>query len=142
MWIPSGIITRYNTALESLLSAISTLMCPRLTQSRQSYYHPSNLSVIICGKVMVEDLMEALRPVEEKLQQRSQQLQAAPKADPFSTPVTMFSQDATTVVDFPSDDPSLGHVFLAWRYALTILHFSHLSVTFSYSPSPFLLSPS
>uniref|UniRef100_A0A1L8DTH1 Putative zn2+-dependent endopeptidase insulinase superfamily protein n=1 Tax=Nyssomyia neivai TaxID=330878 RepID=A0A1L8DTH1_9DIPT len=79
-----------------------------------AFYRPENLSIIVTGQVTIDELLRALKPVEERIVKKSQQL-PIPFQRPWQTPVAPLSKCEDIKVLYPSDEEDCGLVFIAYR---------------------------
>lgn len=76
------------------------------------FYRPDNLTVIVTGKVLPEDLFRSLEPVEEKIISKGQ----LPSFDrPWQTPVEPIAESKDLKIVYANDEEDCGIVCVGYR---------------------------
>ena len=77
----------------------------------KKFYRPENLNIIICGKTEIKAVVNAIAPIEKKLENRVY----GPYEKPWTKPMELFTESKTVVVEFPSSEEDTGRVSMTWK---------------------------
>lgn len=79
----------------------------------QAYYRPNNTCVIVTGKIKIENIIDSLQVIEEKIMKRNISYK---NERPWFSPIPKLSKTIEKQILFPCDEEDGGGiVYLAWR---------------------------
>ncbi|XP_064646790.1 uncharacterized protein C05D11.1-like [Lineus longissimus] len=78
----------------------------------KEFYRPENLCLVITGQVKAEDVFEALKTFEDKIEKKGER---SPHVRPWQSSVPPLESSEEKYVHYPSDDEDHGIVITAWR---------------------------
>lgn len=90
-----------------------SLTVEKIREYHKRYYRAENLAVVIAGKVDIDDIEKAIKPVEDKVLKRKD---LYPKfVKPWQTPVKPLEESKDVKILFPSDEEECGIVYIAFH---------------------------
>ncbi|CAG8536114.1 8053_t:CDS:10 [Ambispora leptoticha] len=109
---PPGIGYRNETG--GLMECLRKLDINKIRQYHRDYYRPDNLSLVIVGKVMQENLLRALQSLDERIASKGP---LPPIKRPWveSPAVPPLEKSVVQVVEFPDEGESMGEILIGWQ---------------------------
>ena len=84
----------------------------KVVDYHQQFYRPENLGLVITGQVEVEDVLETVTKVEERILEKGTR---KPFLRPWSGEVPRLELNKDLEVPYPADEEDNGMVHVAWR---------------------------
>lgn len=91
--------------LENLRTSTSNL---KVREYHKKFYHPKNLAIVIVGPIEPEQVIKAIKPVEDKIVRRS--IHEVPFQRPWQTPVAPLETSIVRSIEYPCDEDDDGIV--------------------------------
>lgn len=87
-------------------------MLLQIRNYHKHFYRPDNLTLIITGKVDLNEIFKALKPVEDKIISKGP---LEPFERPWQSPVPPFTKSVNSLILYPNDSEDNGMVYIGWR---------------------------
>ena len=84
----------------------------KVVDYHKEFYRPENLGLVITGQVEVEDVLETISKVEDRIMTKGER---EPFLRPWSGEVPRLELDRDIEVPYPADEEDNGMVHVAWR---------------------------
>eukprot|EP01135_Chromosphaera_perkinsii_P007214 Nk52_evm22s745 gene=Nk52_evmTU22s745 len=104
--------TPYVYETGGVMEDIRNLDCKTVREYFKKFYTPQNLNLIVTGKIGLEDLFNAVEPLEQDLVENGWKKN---ERRPFSGEIPPFEETVRKTVDFPCGEEDAGMVLIAWR---------------------------
>ncbi|CAH1389034.1 unnamed protein product [Nezara viridula] len=79
----------------------------------KKFYRPENLYLIIVGNIKPSQILDALKPFEERILSKGTRQDAFIR--PWQTPVLPLTSSIDINVPYPNDEEDIGLVYMGWR---------------------------
>jgi Zn-dependent M16 (insulinase) family peptidase len=105
-----------------------SLTIEKIRDYHKQYYRAENLAVIIAGKVEIDEIEKAIKPIEQKILKRKD---SYPKfVKPWQTPVKPLVESKDVKILFPSDEEEYGIVYIAFHGPQATLNYETLTACY------------
>ncbi|GES88292.1 metalloenzyme, LuxS/M16 peptidase-like protein [Rhizophagus clarus] len=103
----------YRSETGGLMENLRVLNVETIRQYHRDYYRPDNLCLIITGKILHDELLKTLNPIDERISKKSSlQIHKRPFVD--SAPIQLLEKSIQEEIEFPDEDESMGQVVITW----------------------------
>jgi Zn-dependent M16 (insulinase) family peptidase len=118
--------TGYSFNTGGRLENLRSLNVETVRKYHKDYYRPDNVCIIVTGQIKIEQVIDSILPMEEKILKKNIDYK---KEKPWSTPIPKLEASVEKEILFPSDeDEGGGIVLMGWKepnlnYSVCFLNF-------------------
>lgn len=103
---------------------LRTLTIDQVRDYHSNYYRPGNVTIFISGRVVVDDVLNAIVEMEEKIISKEETREAFDKMwKPVLEPL---SETIIETVYYPSDEESNGTIYIGWHGPNSLTDYNEL----------------